>query len=97
MIVPRHDRVLVEPASEELGQVQRETQTGLVVVENATHKLPPTTTGTVIDVGEEVDDLDPGDAVVFARYAGTIVLDGEQALSILRDSEIIAIIDDEDN
>ena len=50
--------------------------------------------GEVVDVGPGVGGFGVGDRVLFARYAGTEVKVSDQKLLILRESDILAIIQD---
>lgn len=91
-IKPMGDRVVVKPIEKE-----EVTQSGLVLPDTARERPQE---GEVIAVGpgkwdDEGDeripmDVQMGDRVLFAKYAGTEVkLDGEEYL-ILRESDILA-------
>ena len=92
---PLGNRVVVEPIEQE-----DVTQSGIVLPETAKEKPQR---GKVIaagpgernDKGDRVAmDVAAGDLVMFAKYAGTeIKLDGRKML-ILRESDLLAIIDE---
>jgi chaperonin GroES len=92
---PLGDRLLIEPAEQE------ETFAGGQLVLPETAKEKPQQ-GNVIaagegrrdDDGERIDmDVKVGDRVLFAKYAGTeIKLDGKKLL-IMKESDILGIID----
>ena len=92
---PLDDRVVVEPIEQE-----EITAGGIVLPETAKEKPQK---GKVVAVGEgrrneEGDrvemDVKKGDTVLFAKYAGTeIKMDGKKVL-ILRQSDLLAIVED---
>ena len=91
---PLGNRVVVEPIEEE-----EVTASGIVLPETAKEKPQK---GKVLAVGpgernedgERIPlDVDEGDTVLFAKYAGTeIKMDGKKLL-ILRESDLLAILD----
>ena len=93
-IRPLHDRVIVKRMEEE-----RTTAGGIVIPDSATEKPIQ---GKVTAVGKgkisENGDVRPldvkvGDKVLFGKYSGTEVkLDGEEVL-VMREEDIMAIID----
>jgi len=87
-IKPLADRVLVKPATAE-----EKTIGGIIIPDSAKEKPLK---GEVIATGNGTKDeemvLNPGDKVLYGKYAGTeIELDGEQFL-IMRQSDVLAII-----
>ena len=90
---PLGNRVVVEPTEQE-----EITAGGIVLPETAKEKPQK---GKVVSVGpgerdEDGDriplDVAPGDTVLFAKYAGTeIKIDGKKLL-ILKESDILAIV-----
>ncbi len=95
-IKPLGDRLVVEPTEQE-----ERTASGIVLPETAKEKPQK---GTVLAIGPGARDdkgqrmaLDPqvGDTVLFAKYAGTeIKLDGKKLL-ILKESDILAIVEED--
>ncbi len=91
---PLGDRLLVEPHEQE-----EMTASGIVLPETAKEKPQK---GTVLSVGPGARDdegkriamdVSVGDTVLFAKYAGTeIKQDGTKYL-IMRESDILAILD----
>ncbi|MGQ9595195.1 MAG: co-chaperone GroES, partial [Anaerolineae bacterium] len=89
------DRVVVEPVEQE-----EKTPSGIILPETAKEKPQE---GKVIavgpgrrdDKGERVPmDVKEGDRVLFAKYAGTEVkLEGDQKVLILKESDILAVIE----
>jgi chaperonin GroES len=94
-IRPLGDRVLIEPVEQE------ETIAGGMLVLPETAKEKPQQ-GNVIavgagrrdDAGKRIDmDVKTGDKVLFAKYAGTEVkLDGKKLL-IMKETDILGIVD----
>jgi chaperonin GroES len=94
-IKPVGDRVVVRPSAKE-----EMTSSGLIIPDTAKEKPQE---GTVIAVGagklSDKGDRQPlevkeGDRVLFAKYGGTeFKLDGEDLL-VLRESDILAILED---
>ncbi|HBZ55800.1 MAG TPA: co-chaperone GroES [Syntrophobacteraceae bacterium] len=90
---PLHDRVIVKRTEEE-----EKTAGGIIIPDTAKEKPQQ---GQVIAVGKgklmEKGDIVPltvkeGDRVLFAKYAGTDVkVDGEELL-IMREDDILAIV-----
>ena len=88
-IKPLADRVLVMPAAAE-----EKTVSGIIIPDTAKEKPLK---GEVVSVGSGTKDeemiLKAGDQVLYGKYAGTeIELDGEKYL-IMRQSDILAIIE----
>jgi chaperonin GroES len=93
-IRPLGDRILVEPIEQE-----ETTSTGLLLPETAKEKpqqgnVLAVGTGRRDDDGERIPlDVEVGNKVLFAKYAGTeIKLDGKKLL-IMKESDILGILD----
>ncbi|HHX64149.1 MAG TPA: co-chaperone GroES [Chloroflexi bacterium] len=92
---PLGDRVVIEPVEQE-----DRTVGGIVLPETAKEKPQK---GVIVAVGagrrDDQGNLVPmdvkvGDQVLYAKYAGTeIKLDGDQQVLILRESDILAVIE----
>ena len=92
-IRPLHDRVIVKRLEEE-----RKTASGIVIPDAAAEKPDQ---GEVISVGpgkrddngkQVTLDVKKGDRVLFGKYAGqTVKVDGEELL-VIREDEILAVI-----
>ena len=91
---PLHDRVIVKRVEEE-----RMSAGGIVIPDNATEKpsrgeVVAVGNGKVLDSGEQRGlDVKAGDTVLFGKYSGTEVkVDGEELL-VMREDDIMAVID----
>jgi len=92
---PLHDRVLVKRSNEE-----EKSKGGIIIPDSAKEKPAQ---GTIMAVGQgrvsedgKVRPLDvkKGDTVLFGKYAGTeIKIDGEDLL-IMREEDVLAILND---
>ncbi len=97
-IKPLHDRVLVRRSEEET-----KTAGGIIIPDTAKEKpmqaeVLAIGSGTRDDAGRLVPmDVSVGDTVLFTKWAGTEVkIDGEELL-IMKESDIIAIVEDKAN
>ena len=93
-IRPLYDRVLVKRTAE-----QETTKGGIIIPDTAKEKpvegrIIAVGNGKVLDDGKlRRLDVKPGDRILFGRYTGTEVkLEGEEHL-ILREEEILAVVD----
>jgi len=91
---PLGDRLIVEPIEQE-----DVTVGGIMLPDTAKEKpqkgkILAAGPGSRNDAGERVEmDVKVGDTVLYAKYAGTeIKLDGEKVL-VLRESDILAIVE----
>ena len=84
IIKPLGKRVLIE-------QVEQEevTKSGIVLPGTASKEKP--ITGEVLAVGKEVKDVKAGDKVIFEKYSGTEVKDGDDSFLILDIDNVLAI------
>ena len=91
-IKPLGDRVVVRP-----GEAEEKTESGLFIPDTAKEKPQR---GTVVSVGpgrvedgKKVDmSVQTGDQVLYGKYSGTeITIDGED-LIIMRESDILGVI-----
>ncbi len=93
-IRPLQDRVLVKRLAEE-----NKTKGGIIIPDTAKEKpiegkVIAVGNGKVTDKGEVRKlDVKPGDRILFGKYSGTEVkLDGEEHL-ILREDDILAVLE----
>lgn len=98
-IVPLMHRALVRPK-----QVETKTASGIILTESLTRKEQAATDEGIIlaigdtfgkDFGAEVLPK-VGDKVLFAKYAGKFIKNGDEDLVLLNDDDLIAIVKDED-
>ena len=94
-IRPLHDRVLVRRMEEEA-----KTAGGIILPDSATEKpdrgeIIAAGNGKITDSGDvRAMDVKVGDKILFGQYAGTTVkVDGEELL-MMREEDILAVIED---
>lgn len=91
---PLHDRVIVKRIDEE------ETTKGGIIIPDTAKEKPSEGKVTAVGKGKLLDngklqplEIKKGDKILFGKYAGTdIKIDGEEHL-IMREDDIIAIIE----
>ncbi|MBH8599547.1 MULTISPECIES: co-chaperone GroES [unclassified Thermoactinomyces] len=94
MIKPLGDRVVLEPVEKE-----EKTASGIVLPETAKEKpqegrIVAVGTGRIDEKGSRIPlEVKEGDLVIFSKYAGTEVKYGEKEYLILRESDILAIVE----
>jgi len=93
-IRPLHDRVIIRRMEEE-----RTSPGGIVIPDSATEKpirgeVIAVGKGKILDNGDSrALDVKVGDTVLFGKYSGTEVkMDGEELL-VMREDDIVAIIE----
>ena len=93
MLKPLGDRIVIE-----LLEAEEKTASGIVLPDTAKEKpqegkVIAVGSGRILDSGERVaPEVEVGDRVIFAKYAGTEVkYDGKDYL-ILRESDILAVV-----
>ena len=88
-IKPLADRVLINPA-----KAEEKTVAGIIIPDTAKEKPLK---GEVVAVGEGTKDekmvLKAGDTVLFGKYAGTEIEVGEEKYLIMRQSDVLAILE----
>ena len=93
-IRPLHDRVIVRRKEEE-----RTTAGGIVIPDSATEKpmrgeVIAVGNGKITDSGDiRALDVKAGDTVLFGKYSGNDVKVGDEELVIMREDDIMAIIE----
>ncbi len=90
---PLGDRVLIKPL-----EAEEKTATGIVLPDTAKEKpqqgeVIAAGPGRLLDNGERVKmAVNAGDRVLYARYAGTELKDGDARYLILSERDILAIL-----
>jgi len=91
---PLHDRVVIRRLEEE-----QKTAGGIIIPDTAKEKpvqgeVVAVGNGKILEDGKVRPlDLKPGDRVLFAKYAGTEVkVEGEELL-VMREDDVMAVID----
>lgn len=93
-IRPLHDRVIVKRLEEE-----KTSAGGIVIPDSAAEKpikgeVIAVGNGKILDNGEvRALDVKKGDKVLFGKYAGTEVKVGSDELLVLREEDIMGVLD----
>ena len=85
-IKPLGKRVLIKQTKQE-----EVTKSGIVLPGTASKEKP--IIGEVIAVGSEIKEIENGMNVIFEKYSGTEIKDGDETLLILEDKDILAIVE----
>ena len=91
---PLHDRVVVKRMEEE-----RTSAGGIVIPDSATEKpmrgeVIAVGNGKILESGDtRALDVKAGDTVLFGKYSGNDVKVGDEELVIMREDDIMAIIE----
>lgn len=94
MLKPIGNRVVVD-----LTQKEEATKSGIILTDSAREKPQEGTvvaigSGRVLENGTKVElEVQEGDRVVYAKFAGTEVQHGDNEYLILSESEILAVIE----
>lgn len=94
MLRPLHDRILVKRIDE-----REQVRGGIIIPDTAKEKpqegeVVAVGTGKVLDNGTKLElQVKPGDKVLFGKYSGTEVkIDGQEYL-IMREDEVLGIVE----
>lgn len=94
LLKPLGDRVVIE-----LVETEEKTASGIVLPDSAKEKpqegrIVAVGSGRVLDNGERVAlDVAEGDRIIFSKYAGTEVKYQGNEYLILRESDILAVVE----
>jgi chaperonin GroES len=89
-IKPLGDRIVVAPVKE-----SEKTKSGIILPETADKEKPAQGKVAAIGLGEKIrkSGIKKGDEVVFEKYAGTEFKIGDVEYKILKEDEILAILE----
>ena len=85
-IKPLGKRILIKQTEQE-----EVTKSGMVLPGTASKEKP--IIGEVLAVGKKIEEVSVGDKVIFEKYAGTEVKDGEETYLILEKDNVLAIVE----
>ena len=94
MLKPLGDRVVVEVVEQE-----EKTASGIVLPDSAKEKpqegkVVSVGSGHLTDNGEKVAlEVKEGDHIIFSKFAGTEVKQGDKEYLVLRENDILAIVE----
>lgn len=85
IIKPLGERVLIKQTEQE-----EVTKSGIVLPGTASKEKP--IIGEVLAIGVKVEDIKVGNKVIFEKYSGTEIKDGEESYLILEKDNVLAIV-----
>ena len=85
IIKPLGERVLIKQTEQE-----EVTKSGIVLPGTASKEKP--IIGEVLAIGAIVEDIKVGNKVIFEKYSGTEIKDGEESYLILEKDNVLAIV-----
>ena len=85
-IKPLGKRILIKQTQQE-----EVTKSGIVLPGTASKEKP--IIGEVLAVGRKIEEVKVGDKVIFEKYSGTEVKDGEETYLILEKDNVLAIVE----
>ena len=86
IIKPLGKRILIKQTQQE-----EVTKSGIVLPGTASKEKP--IIGEVLAVGRKIAEVKVGDKVIFEKYSGTEVKDGEETYLILEKDNVLAIVE----
>lgn len=86
IIKPLGERVLIKQTEQE-----EVTKSGIVLPGTASKEKP--IIGEILAVGSKIEEVKVGDKVIFEKYSGTEVKDGEESYLILEKDNVLAIVE----
>ena len=86
IIKPLGERVLIKQTEQE-----EVTKSGIVLPGTASKEKP--IIGEVLAIGAKVDDIIVVNKLIFEKYSGTEVKDGEESYLILEKDNVLAIVE----
>lgn len=86
IIKPLGERVLIKQTEQE-----EVTKSGIVLPGTASKEKP--IIGEVLAVGSKIEEVKVGDKVIFEKYSGTELKDGEESYLILEKDNVLAIVE----
>jgi len=86
IIKPLGKRILIKQTQQE-----EVTKSGIVLPGTASKEKP--IIGEVLAVGRKTEEVKVGDKVIFEKYSGTEVKDGEETYLILEKDNVLAIVE----
>jgi len=86
IIKPLGERILIKQTEQE-----EVTKSGIVLPGTASKEKP--IIGEVLAVGSKIEEVKVGDKVIFEKYSGTEIKDGEESYLILEKDNVLAIVE----
>ena len=86
-ITPLGNRVLVKTV-----EVASKTKTGIFLPDTVSKESPTIAEIVSVGDGDKVNSLRVGDKVIYSKYVGTEIKDGNDKYLILNDSDLLGLV-----
>jgi len=87
-IKPIGERVLIKPIKEE-----EKTASGIILPGAGDKEKPNLGTVMAVGKGEKLEDIKVDQTIVYNKYAGTEIKDGEEKYIILNGEDVLAVVE----
>lgn len=87
-IRPIGERVLVKPV-----KVQEKTASGIILPGAGEKERPNIAEVIAVGKGEKLEDIKVGERVVYSKFSGTEIKDGEEKYIVLNIEDVLAVIE----
>lgn len=87
-IRPIGERVLVKPV-----KVEEKTASGIILPGAGEKERPNIAEIIAVGKGEKLEDIKVGERVVYSKFSGTEIKDGEEKYIVLNIEDVLAVIE----
>ena len=87
-IRPIGERVLVKPV-----KVEEKTASGIILPGAGEKERPNIAEVIAVGKGEKLEDIKIGERVVYSKFSGTEIKDGEEKYIVLNIEDVLAVIE----
>lgn len=87
-IRPIGERVLVKPI-----KVEEKTASGIILPGAGEKERPNIAEVIAVGKGEKLEDIKVGERVVYSKFSGTEIKDGEEKYIVLNIEDVLAVIE----
>ena len=87
-IRPIGERVLVKPV-----KVEEKTASGIILPGAGEKERPNIAEVIAVGKGEKLEDIKVGERVVYSKFSGTEIKDGEEKYIVLNIEDLLAVIE----
>ena len=87
-IRPIGERVLVKPV-----KVEEKTASGIILPGAGEKERPNIAEVIAVGKGEKLEDIKVGERIVYSKFSGTEIKDGEEKYIVLNIEDVLAVIE----
>lgn len=88
VIRPIGERVLVKPV-----KVEEKTASGIILPGAGDKERPNVAEVVAVGKGKKLEDIKVGEKVVYSKFSGTEIKDGEEKYLVLNIEDVLAVIE----